>query len=301
MKKLKLRQIEVISAIFRTGSITEAARELNVSQPAISKTLKQAEKELGINLFTRSRSGISLTPEAELLQASIQGIDSALNQFNDTALDVTNSRTGHLKLIAPPAIGNGVVPQALEVFRKEFPFMPIHLSIEKMRKINKAINYRQADIGIVHFPSENSEVLAKEIKTCNLACVMHKTHPLAKQQVITGEDLRDHAIVFCNDESWLAKIMEDLVDKYAIPPRNHVWVNQFLPAFNLASRGLGVTLIDEFTLLDNKVDRSQVAIRPFQPTIEVVVGVLYRRYSPLSKPAERFIEILRDSFTRKYY
>ncbi len=166
--------------IIRTVSLSEAARELGVSQPAISKTLKQTEKELNITLFKRSRGGISATPEAKILYESINGIDLALKKFNETAFDISELKLGKLKLTAPPAIGNSILPHALEKFRKEFPFIPISICIQKNRKINETINYRQADIGVVHFPSENNELMARKIKTSRVVCVMKKKSPFSQ-------------------------------------------------------------------------------------------------------------------------
>ncbi len=64
---------------------------------------------------------------------------------------------------------------------------------------------------------------------------------------------------------------------------------------------MGIALIDEFTMFDNKVDRSKILIKPFSPIIKISIGVVYRRYTPLSKPAQKFIDILEESFTRHYY
>lgn len=295
MKKIKLRHIEVLSSIIRTGSLSEAARELGVSQPAISKTLKQTEKELNISLFKRSRGGITATPEAKLLYESINHIDLALKNFDETAYDISVTKLGKLKLTAPPAIGNCILPHALEKFRKKFPFIPISICIQKNRKINETINFGQADIGVVHFPTENTELMARELNVTDLVCVMRKDHPLAKQNKVTGEDLCKHALIICNDEGWFSNIMKNLITKYGIPERNHIEVNQFLIAFNLATRGMGIALIDRLTLINNKVDRSKVLLKPFDPIIKISTGVIYRRYSPLSEPAKKFIEILEES------
>ena len=64
---LKLRHIEIFSCIMRTGSISEASRELHISQPAVSKTLQQAESQLGITLFERTSGRLQATPQANLL------------------------------------------------------------------------------------------------------------------------------------------------------------------------------------------------------------------------------------------
>ncbi len=295
MNKIKLRNIEVLSSIIRTGSLSEAARELGVSQPAISKTLKQTEKALNIPLFKRSRAGISATPEATLLFESINHIDLALKNFHETAHDISEAKVGKLKLTAPPAIGNCILPHAIEEFRKKYPYIPISISIQKNRKINETINFGQADIGVVHFPAENTELMARELNTTDLVCVIRKDHPLAKKNTITKEDLSKHELVICNDGGWFSDIMKDVTEKYGAIERNHIEVNQFLIAFNLVTKGLGVTLIDRLTLINNKVDRSKVLLKPFKPMIKISTGVVYSRYKPLSEPANKFIDILEKS------
>lgn len=288
---LKLRHIEVFSTVMRTGSVSKASQELHISQPAVSKTLQHAESRLDIELFKRVNGRLQPTPEAGLLFSVATEVEDALYRFNKISRDLKALNLGQLKVTVAPALAIEIVPTAIQVLQKKWPNLRIQIDVQPNASIKEQVNYCRADLGIVHFPTHESKIEAEVIRTGEIKCLVPKENPLSKLAFITESDLSGEKIIYCSGGTWWS----DLLEK-EIPWLNQrepcLEANYFNVACQLAKKGLGIALVDEFSLFSYKLD-NLVAI-PFSPKIRINFGVLYSRYNSLSKPAEEFILILKN-------
>ena len=105
---MNLRQIEVFSTIMRTGSVTKAAKALNVSQPSVSKVLKHTELRLGFPLFKRIGGRLYPTPEAEILYAETARIDEDVAHLSQLAFELSDAGVGRIRVGCPPSLSTHV-------------------------------------------------------------------------------------------------------------------------------------------------------------------------------------------------
>jgi len=288
---LKLRHIEVFTSIMRTGSVTEAAKELHISQPAVSKTLQHAESRLGITLFTRANGRLQATPEAKLLFSAANRIEDSLSQFNQASRDLKNLKVGQVNITVAPALALNIVPSAIEALKNSWPNLSVHIDVQPNASIKEQIQYGRADLGIVHFPSNSGNITGEVIKVGEIKCVVPKHHALAQYSTIKESDLCDSSIIYCAGGAW----WQELIVPRMYELKNHhtsLEVNYFSVACQLANKGLGIALVDEFSISADLLD--DVNIIPFEPKISIDFGIVYNRHSSLSKPAESFIDILKE-------
>jgi LysR family pca operon transcriptional activator len=117
-RRIKFRHLDAFSAIARDGSFKAAAEQLNLTQPAISKTLKELEDILGVIVMVRSRSGVSLTPEGEIFLQFAEQSTAAL-RHGLRSLKSTSSAAGHLKVGALPSVASSLLPRAMLAFTQK--------------------------------------------------------------------------------------------------------------------------------------------------------------------------------------
>jgi DNA-binding transcriptional LysR family regulator len=126
-----------------------------------------------------------------------------------------------------------------------------------------------------------------------MVCLMRKDYVLAQKHSLNADELKGHNMIF----GYADKEFLQLIDNAAPDLRKNsscdLLVNHYTVAAGLAQRGLGVALVDEFTVTGSRFD--DLAIVPFEPEIPVNVGVIYPRYKPLSTAAQMFIETLGDA------
>ena len=119
-RRIKFRHLDAFSAIARAGSFKAAAEQLNLTQPAISKTLKELESILGVVLMERSRSGIILTAEGEVFLQFAEQSTAAL-RHGLRSIRATDSAVGNLKVGALPSVASSLLPRAALDFAAKSP------------------------------------------------------------------------------------------------------------------------------------------------------------------------------------
>ena len=118
---MRLRHIEVFHAIYTTGSVTQAAQILHISQPAVSKSLAHAEQQLGFALFTRDKNKLIPTAEAQALFPEIEHLYRQLHSVKTLADNLQRHDEGMIDVAITPALGFDVIPQAIARFNDRYP------------------------------------------------------------------------------------------------------------------------------------------------------------------------------------
>ncbi len=288
---IKLRHIEIFSTVMRTGSVSKASQELHISQPAVSKTLQHAESRLGIELFKRVNGRLQPTPEAGLLFSVATEVEDALYRFNKISRDLKSLKLGQLRITVAPALAMEIVPTAIQILQRQWPQLRVQIDVQPNESIKEQVNYCRADLGIVHFPINESKIEAEIIQTGEIKCLVPKDNPLSNLPLITESDLRGEKIIYCSGGTWWTELIEKEIP-WLTHNEHNAQANYFSVAYQLANKGLGIALVDEFSLFSAQLN-NVIAI-PFSPKVRINFGVLYSRYNSLSKPAEEFIAILKD-------
>ena len=119
-RRIKFRHLDTFSAIARASSFKAAAAQLNLTQPAISKTLKELEEILGVVVMKRSRAGVALTPEGEVFLQFAEQSTAALKQ-GLRSIRASSNAAGQLKVGALPSVASSLLPKAAVMFAEKSP------------------------------------------------------------------------------------------------------------------------------------------------------------------------------------
>ena len=179
---MKLRQLEMLRAVMESGSVTEAAERLRVSQPAVSKTVQLAEAELGFPLFLRERGRLLPTTEARTLLPEIIRATAAMKEaVQRLAEDLQGlAHRPPSRFAAAPALGNSLVAEAIARFRAERPGVRVILEMLLNHEVVEAVADHRVDLGVVLLPADDSSSnVARQSPRRDLVCVMPEGHELA--------------------------------------------------------------------------------------------------------------------------
>lgn len=294
---MNLRQLEVFHAIMQSGSVTGAARSLNVTQPAISNVLKYTEQQLGFKLFERIAGRLHPTPEASRMLPDVLEIFGRIGTFNRVVQDMRGGKTGRLVIATSPTLVNAFLPHAIAAFRRRSPgvqvsvqSLPTPLAIERVAR-------REVDLGMVYAPIADPGVDAEELAVTQIACVVPRTHRLARKRRIGAEDLAGEPVISLGSTTRIGVVIEDRCRKAGVPaPDVGIEASSSLAACLMVSEGAGVGLVDRSTSLSGKF--AELAFRPFHPEISISVQLIYPRDRPRSRAAQQLAEHLRLSVRR---
>lgn len=288
---MNLRQLEVFYAIMRTGSVTAAARHLNVTQPAVSAVLKHFESRSKIKLFRRVGGRLQPTPEAEAIfpdVAEIHGRLDAVDRFMD---DLAQGRVGTLTIASSLTIANGVVAKSVASFTAARPDVRVSLLTTTAPQVVERVVNREVELGIAYEPVTHPEVDTESLMRHNLACVMREDHPLAKSGSVDIAELGRHQLIRYSTRGVQRNIIDRALRRAGIEPRSTIEVNLSLTALILAHHGAGIALVEPSLL--SVIPLPGVVARPLTPGIELNAVLIRAKSAARSNVMTKFVAHLR--------
>lgn len=288
---MRARQLEIFCAIMQAGTITAAARVLNVSQPALSQILLHTEDELGFKLFTRIKGRLHATPEADDLYPQAARLFGELEALRRKASDMRHGRTGLVRFAAsgPPSIS--IVPQALTTFRAAHPDVLVRSHIAPIATLTRMLCDGDAGLAMAMDDMAQPDIEVEVQGYVGMVCVFPKGHILANVPEITFDTLGDQVLISYRHDTRPAQELCRVADAGGHHYAPAIEIDMSISALAFVQQGLGVALVDG--LLPWQQFKGLQA-RPFAPEIRLPVAILTHRDRPMSRPDH----LLRDHLRR---
>ncbi|CAH1663039.1 LysR family transcriptional regulator [Chelatococcus asaccharovorans] len=295
---MNLRQMEVFHAIMRAGSVTGAARLLNVTQPAVSAVLRHCEDQLRIKLFERTGGRLQPTPEAEAIFPDIANIFHRVETVSRVANDLAGGRLGNITVAATFAIANGPLAEAVAEFSRFKPSVRFSVHALPTHQVIDRVSRREADFGLGFGPIRDPAVEAELLASAEIACIMPIDHPLAQEEVITVEKLAGHPIITYAPHTPIGGPVETAFRDCDMELVRAVQVNYSMTAFVLAARGAGIALVEP--LLLSAASMPSLVARRFEPRITVETMLIHPIGRGQTRTMQSFIDTLRTRMAATY-
>lgn len=207
---MEIRQFNYFMTVAKLGSFTQASEELHVSQPALSKTIKSFEIELGVELLDRSNKQIKLTDSGEIVYNNGMKIFATLSTLIKNLEDNASLRIGNIKVGLPPLIGIMFFPNIIKGFSEENPNIRIELSEEGTNTVINLVSKGELDFGIIMLPVDENEFDIIPLTKDKLMLFLQKSHPLAKRSGVSILDIKkEPMILFTEDFTMHDRIIQE--------------------------------------------------------------------------------------------
>jgi len=284
---LKLRELEVLRTIMESGSVTNAAQTLHVTQPAVSKTLQQIEDQLGFDCFIRQHGQLVPTPEARALLPEILKAMAAMDAMERFAANLRTLQSGRLSVAAVPSIVHTLLPGAVRRFLKERKDVEVSLLSATNTEVIRLVAENQVDLGFILTPTEDGHTLSRDVYSSELICVIQADHRLARSKAVRPQDLRNEPLIALAPDRPVGNLTRRAFEKSKVPLSVAVQVSQSTAALELVRAGVGVAILDGFAMDD--LEAAGLAVIPFRPVMHVTARLIWSRHHPLSRLAEAFL------------
>lgn len=288
---MNLRQIELLRAVVRCETTVRAAHELGLSQPAVSNAIKHLESQVGFPLFERINNRLFPTAEARALYKDSEPIFALHAAFEARVQDIKENRAGHIRIIATPPLGYGVLPSALRNYLAKRPKVRVSFDIRRFEHVLESVENGTAELGFVMGMDEDRGLDAETFFTGNMVCVMRPDNPLASKATITPEDLRSVSFIALEQGTRMGTIVRKAFAQAEVPFRFSVEVRYCNTACVLAEGGVGVAIVDPLSPVFS--GHYDLAIRPFTPASQVTASAVRSRKRPISRAADAFLREVR--------
>lgn len=291
---LTFREMQIVSAIFRCGSITGAARMLSVSQPALSRQLRHAEDRLSYPLFSRTCGGVEPTAEGQLLFHEIERSERNLHAIQSLAAELGLGRAGLLRIGASSSLSLTLLPPAVNAFRRACPGVKVIAHSGSFTHIEEMAVSREIDLGFTLSPINAPNASIRQIANTGIVCIMAPDHPLNACRVVRPADIAQYELISYASSSHWGQLLDLAFQKEGQVRRTHVeiWPTLLAPRLVIGSRS--VALVDAL-LASHSTE--EISIRPFAPRITLSLNMIAPSSAPASHLAAKFIECMRDAIT----
>jgi DNA-binding transcriptional LysR family regulator len=289
---VNLRQLEVFEAVMRTGSVSEAARALSVSQPAVTKSLRLAEQAAGFLLFRRAHGRLFPSPEAETLLPQVERMRSDMGAISLLIRQLRDGNAGSVTVAAPGSVAHPFITPAIAQFARERPNIRLEVMILPTAMVADRVAQSQADFGVVHQPTDNPYLDGEVICQGEGICVMSKNHALAQRRTVSARDLLNERLICYREDTAIGWLVRKALGAAGDRRDVDIVVNQSQQAFDLVEAGAGLAIMDPFLLAANTA-RSLVGV-PFRPAIPNRLRIIRARERPRSRAAAQLERVIRS-------
>lgn len=242
-------RLRVFCSVATFSSFTRAAEEMFITQPAVTKNIKELESELGIRLFNRIANKITLTEAGRLLLHYTEHVLVLDKKFMFDLGILKQKFTGDLKLGASTTIGQYVLPPILAKFKNEQPEIELSLLNDNTQRIETALINRQLDLGIVEGNSKNSQLKYIPFIKDEIVAVAHSSQPLFEKDEITLEELKKTPLVLRELGSGSLEVITDKLKKKSVKLKDlnvvmHLGSTESIKTFLANSNSIGLISIN---------------------------------------------------------
>lgn len=289
---MDIKQLTYFIQIATDQSYSVAAKKLYISQPALSKVVKNLEQELGVKLFYFSGRKTKLTDDGSLLFEKSKKLVEDFNEILSMGGNNSMMETGHVAMGIPPILGSCFLVDAVMAFQKLYPNIDINLVEKGAHILQQEVFLGLLDIGCVLAPVYSDQFDIASLVDDESVLLVHRDHPLAERKSVTLDELKEERFVIFNEDFTLYhKILSGCRDA-GFEPNIAVTSSQWDFLVELVSQNYGISILPR-----------PILMKYHQPNIRMIriehggiagwnIVIISRKDRYMSSACHRFIDYL---------
>lgn len=287
---MRLRHIEIFHAVYLHGTVSAAARALNISQPSVTKTLKHAEQQLGFPLFDRRGGRLVPTEDAHTLFIEVAHIQERVASLRQATRNL-RSGSGSLRVSVLPSLALDILPRAVSLFSEKHPDVYFDLQTLHHEEIARALYEREADIVIAYKAPPGLPVISNWLGEGELGLLYRRDDLPNILERVSLKEVCNQKFISLAQSGPIGDLLRRELGRSGIELNEVVSARTFYIGSALVRKGIGMAVLDNFTA-QATVDDTLV-FSPLQPTLAFDVIAITLESRPFSHVAQEFLNIFR--------
>lgn len=291
---MEFRVLRYFLAVAQEGSITGAANSLNVTQPTLSRQMKELEEELGQQLLIRSSHNVSLTTEGIILRKRAEEIIDLVNKTKSEFSFMTNTIGGDVYIGSGETDAMKLIAGIIKQLREDYPQINFHLFSGNAEDVTERLDKGLLDFGILLQPTNISKYDYLNLPATDVwGLIMKKDNPLAQKRTITRKDLLNIPLICSRQVMQQTTAHNEFLDWFGDDFAKLNIVTTYNLLFNaalLVKEGVGCAL--SLDKLVNTQHNSDLCFIPLEPKLETGLDIVWKKYQIFSPAAKAFLEKL---------
>ena len=289
---MDIRVLQYFLALAREASITKAAESLNMTQPPLSRQLKELEEELGKQLLIRGNRKVTLTEEGMILRKRAEEMVALMDKTKSEISSSGENISGEIYIGGGETEGIRLIAKVAERIQKNHPDISYHFFSGNADDVTERLDQGLLDFGILIEPADMKKYDFIKLPTRDRwGLLLRRDHPLAGKQGIKPEDLQGIPLIASRQSlahnelsGWLGKQYESL--------RIVTTYNLLYNASLMVEENVGCALCLDHIIPE--YENSPLCFRPLEPQITVRLDIVWKKYQVFTKPAKLFLNMLQE-------
>ncbi|OWY39541.1 LysR family transcriptional regulator [Xenophilus sp. AP218F] len=287
---ITLRQLRVFLAVAGEAGFSRAGEQLGLTQPAVSRAIRELESTLELRLLDRTTREVVLTEAGRQLQLKLERVLGELDEVLHSARKQGEQAMGSVHVASSPTLSASLMPGIIAACRQRYPQIQLHLHDQVQRLNVAAVRGGDVDFGLVVEPDGCDDLYQETVLVDDFWLVCRQDHPLAAQAAVPWAALSGQALVLLDGSSGSRPLIDGMLRRYGV----HCPVAQQLghsqSVFRMVEAGIGVSVTPGLAL--PLPQGSALRLRPLLPRESRRIVLIRRRNRTLSPAAERLWQMV---------
>ena len=282
--------------VANSGNISHASQRLNISQPAVSKSIKNLEEQLGGDLFVRTQKGVVLTEEGKSfynhIKKAIDNINNAENEFTN----LINLNTGSIRIGVSTTITEKYLLPYLKQFHEKYPNITIHMFTDISNDLLDRLKNGLIDLAIVHVIDKDYgyDINIDKIKKIHSCFVVNEELKELTKNEISLQDLVKYPIILQTNGSNSRDFIDKIENDYNIVFNNNIESSSYTLISEFAKIGLGIGISTKEYIEDDLKSKRLYELKIKDTLPDRYIGIATLKNQVPNFSTKKFIEILKE-------
>ncbi|GGJ98763.1 putative HTH-type transcriptional regulator YwbI [Lentibacillus kapialis] len=288
---MDIRQLTCFSEVARQKNVTRAAETLHISQPSLSKTIKNLERELDAPLFDRSTHQLKLTDAGKAFLISARKVLDSFENLTSEMEDVMDVKKGEIKIGIPPIIGAAFFAPYISRYKETYPSIDLLLTEVGSKTIRQGVSEGELDIGLIcNTPASEENLATIQLLKDPLMLMVHKNNPLAGEMTLEFTAIKNEPLILYRQDFSLHDQIMEACTYYGFDPKVVCESSQKDFMIEMVEAKLGSTLLP--SRICSRINNDNLTAIPFaQPVVNLELGMVWNKDNYIPYAVREFIEM----------
>ncbi len=298
---MNFNQLRIFYSVAKNNSVTLAAKELFLTQPAVSIQIHLLEEDYSVKLFNRSGKGITITEEGRLLLSYAERVFNLSDEIEEALRQMKSLDRGRLKIGSSRTIGSYYLPQLFEIFKLKYPHIEIQMDISNSSRVIEEILSFQNDIGFIGIDYFHKNLVLKPFIKERLVLITPPDHELTHKKAISYKDLNGQKMIMREKGSGTMELIKQELTKNKVSVETVMELGSNEAIKRAVEAGLGVSIISN-NVVKREKDQGRIKVLHFSNNKDIIryFYIIYHKDKYLSALLKAFLDVARE-FSNQFH
>jgi DNA-binding transcriptional LysR family regulator len=289
---MNLNQLKLFYSAVKAGTLSAAAQELFITQPAVTKGIQRLQEFYELKFIDYVGKKLVLTDAGEVLYQIAEKIFEMETQAEESIRDFQQRRRGHVRILSSESFGDYYLPEVIIPFCKAYPLVRVSMNILPTELVVEEAARLRCDVGFISYPVDHAKLVVREVLEDELVIITPRSHPLAERHMLRAHDLDGQPLIVHEPQSAPRRAIDDFVLRHGISIRIPMEVSSNRAIKRAVEHGIGIALISRRVAKEEIEQQRLIAVSVADPAMKRKFFLVHHRGKYISDSLQRLMDMV---------